>query len=92
MLSLLMFLLKAVGYGVGLSGGFWLCGMVTRYIEYYLIPLMDGRWDQIAGPKTGDDGKSYRAQFEDEWFLKPFKQQIELFARIKNALIAFNNA
>jgi hypothetical protein len=91
-MSIILFLLKAMGYGVGLSGGFWMCGMVTKYFEYYAIPLIDGRWNQIAGPKTSDDGLSYSAQFKDEWFLKPFKQQIELFARIKNALIAFNNA
>jgi hypothetical protein len=85
-MSVIIFLLKAMGYGIGLAGGFWLCGMATRYIEYYLIPLIDGRWDEIAGPKTSDAGKTFGQQFDDEWFMKPFKEQAQMFTRLKNII------
>lgn len=92
MTGLFIFLLKAMGYGVGLSSGFWMFGMISRYIEYYAIPFIDGRFDEVAGPKTSDEGKTFRAQFEDEWFHKPFAEQIEMFKRAKRTFEAFKNA
>lgn len=92
MFSMFAFLLKAFGYGLGLSGGFWMCGIATRYIEYYLIPFIDGRFDEVAGPKTSDIGKTWREQLEDEWFLKPFKEQREMLESIKRIYLKLKDS
>lgn len=91
MLSLFMFFLKAIGYGIGLSGGFWACGMITRYIEYYGTALVGGKFNDVITERD-DSGKTYKQQFNDEWFMKPFKDQDIIFKRIKDAIKAFNNA
>lgn len=66
--AILLFIVKAIGYGLCLAFGFWLTGYGTQNFQYYFEAYMNGHWNDCI------DGKdiTYKQRFMNEWFVKPF--------------------
>ena len=85
LLSIIGFVFKAFITGLGLAGGFFVTGMITRYIDFYFIPFMKGQWDKPV-PFEGCEGRTYREEWNQEWFIKPFDPIFKLIETYKVSL------
>jgi hypothetical protein len=79
----ILFLLKAMAYGVGLAFGFWLCGKFTVYADFYINAVIAGKFHKPI-TQEGFGGRTYAEELAEEPFMKPLMPMFEVIKKLSS--------